>query len=451
MTEDTAATTDYGSVPGQRDPAAAQADRDTTQDHVTVCMPAEGAYLSVLRTATAGLAARLDFTLDEIEDLRIAVDEACAMLLSQAIPGTNLECAFDLGAEEMTITVSVTAAEPRIPARDTFAWTVLSALAGTVDSRLGTDDQVSIVLRKRRENMNSGTPGAAGNQGTRDEVRVSSEFEVQVTEEFEVAQATAETVRIEHSSPDRARARELFERLSQLPPEDPERARIRGYLVELHLPLVEYLARRFRNRGEWLDDLTQVATIGLIKSIDRFDLERGVEFSTYATPTIVGEIKRHFRDKGWAVRVPRRLQELKLSLTKAIGDLAQREGRAPTVSELAAHLQMSEEEVLEGLESANAYSTVSLDAPDSGDEDAPAVADSLGMVDDALEGVEYRESLKPLLEQLPPREKKILLLRFFGNMTQSQIAAELGISQMHVSRLLARTLTQLREGLTTED
>jgi len=294
---------------------------------------------------------------------------------------------------------------------------------------------------------------------------VSSEFEVQVTEEFEVVPAEAAqaetaqaeaaqvdaTLRIAHSSPDRARARELFERLAELPAGDPERTRIRGYLVELHLPLVEYLARRFRNRGEWLDDLTQVATIGLIKSIDRFDLERGVEFSTYATPTIVGEIKRHFRDKGWAVRVPRRLQELKLSLTKAIGELAQREGRAPTVSELASHLQMSEEDVLEGLESANAYSTVSLDAPDSGDEDAPAVSDSLGMVDDALEGVEYRESLKPLLEQLPPREKKILLLRFFGNMTQSQIAAELGISQMHVSRLLARTLTQLREGLTTED
>ena len=259
-----------------------------------------------------------------------------------------------------------------------------------------------------------------------------------------------ETTQIEQGSPDRARARELFERLAELPADDPERAQIRGHLVELHLPLVEYLARRFRNRGEWLDDLTQVATIGLIKSIDRFDLERGVEFSTYATPTIVGEIKRHFRDKGWAVRVPRRLQELKLSLTKAIGDLAQREGRAPTVSELAAYLQMSEEEVLEGLESANAYSTVSLDAPDSGDEDASAVADSLGLVDDALEGVEYRESLKPLLEQLPPREQKILLLRFFGNMTQPQIAAELGISQMHVSRLLARTLTQLRDGLDTD-
>ena len=259
------------------------------------------------------------------------------------------------------------------------------------------------------------------------------------------------TAKTEHAVPDRARARELFERLNELDPESSERRRIRDELVELHLPLVEYLARRFRNRGEWLDGLTQVATFGLIKSIDRFDLERGVEFSTYATPTIVGEIKRHFRDKGWAVRVPRRLQELKLSLTKAVGDLSQREGRSPTVAELATHLQMSEEEVLEGLESANAYSTVSLDAPDSGDEDAPAVADSLGIVDESLEGVEYRESLKPLLEQLPPREKRILLLRFFGNMTQSQIAQELGISQMHVSRLLARTLAQLRQALTTDD
>ena len=254
-----------------------------------------------------------------------------------------------------------------------------------------------------------------------------------------------------HAVRERTYARDLFIQLAALPQGDDARLRIRSELVEMHLPLVEYLARRFRNRGEWLDDLTQVATIGLIKSIDRFDLGRGVEFSTYATPTIVGEIKRHFRDKGWAVRVPRRLQELKLALTKAVGELAQREGRAPTVAELAAHLQMTEEEVLEGLESANAYSTVSLDAPDSGDEDAPAVAESLGVLDEALEGVEYRESLKPLLERLPPREKRILLLRFFGNMTQSQIATELGISQMHVSRLLARTLTQLREGLTTED
>jgi RNA polymerase sigma-B factor len=246
---------------------------------------------------------------------------------------------------------------------------------------------------------------------------------------------------------DRAHARDLFARMTALPEGDPARATLRDELVRMHLPLVEYLARRFRNRGEPLDDLTQVATIGLIKSVDRFDPERGVEFSTYATPTIVGEIKRHFRDKGWAIRVPRRLQELKLALTKATSDLSQSLGRSPTVGEIATHLGMSEEEVLEGLESANAYSAVSLDAPDSGDDESPAVADTLGVQDESLEGVEYRESLKPLLEKLPPREKRILLLRFFGNMTQSQIAAELGISQMHVSRLLARTLAQLRRGL----
>jgi RNA polymerase sigma-B factor len=262
---------------------------------------------------------------------------------------------------------------------------------------------------------------------------------------------TPEEERATRTAHDRAHARQLFGKLAAMTEDDPQRQRVRDELVEMHLPLVEYLARRFRNRGEPLDDLVQVATIGLIKSVDRFDLERGVEFSTYATPTIVGEIKRHFRDKGWAIRVPRRLQELKLSLAKATSELSQRNGRAPTVAQLAQHLELSEEEILEGLESANAYSAVSLDAPDTGDDDSPAVADSLGTTDDSLEGVEYRESLKPLLEKLPPREKKILLLRFFGNMTQSQIAAELGISQMHVSRLLARTLAQLREGLLAED
>ncbi len=265
------------------------------------------------------------------------------------------------------------------------------------------------------------------------------------------AEPVALTVRQERTAADRARARAMFERLAALDDTDPSRVRLREQLVEAHLPLVEYLARRFRNRGEPLDDLVQVATIGLIKSVDRFDLERGVEFSTYATPTIVGEVKRHFRDKGWAIRVPRRLQELKLSLTKATSELSQKNGRSPTVAELAVHLEMSEEDILEGLESANAYSAVSLDAPDGGEEDSPAVADSLGMMDDALEGVEYRESLKPLLERLPAREKRILMLRFFGGMTQSQIAAELGISQMHVSRLLARTLAQLRQGLLSEE
>ncbi|MCX4983388.1 RNA polymerase sigma factor SigF [Streptomyces sp. NBC_00572] len=252
------------------------------------------------------------------------------------------------------------------------------------------------------------------------------------------------------SPTDRSGARALFVTLRDLPEGSAEKAELRNQLVRMHLPLVEHLARRFRNRGEPLDDLTQVATIGLIKSVDRFDPERGVEFSTYATPTVVGEIKRHFRDKGWAVRVPRRLQELRLSLTTATAELSQQHGRSPTVHELAERLGISEEEVLEGLESANAYSTLSLDVPDTDDE-SPAVADTLGAEDEALEGVEYRESLKPLLEDLPPREKRILLLRFFGNMTQSQIAQEVGISQMHVSRLLARTLAQLREKLLVEE
>ncbi|MBZ3903704.1 RNA polymerase sigma factor SigF [Streptomyces griseiscabiei] len=253
-----------------------------------------------------------------------------------------------------------------------------------------------------------------------------------------------------HDPQDRSGARALFVELRALPEGSTEYAELRNRLVRMHLPLVEHLARRFRNRGEPLDDLTQVATIGLIKSVDRFDPDRGVEFSTYATPTVVGEIKRHFRDKGWAVRVPRRLQELRLALTTATAELSQQHGRSPTVHELAEKLAISEEEVLEGLESANAYSTLSLDVPDTDDE-SPAVADTLGAEDEALEGVEYRESLKPLLEDLPPREKRILLLRFFGNMTQSQIAQEVGISQMHVSRLLARTLAQLREKLLVEE
>ncbi|MCK8677361.1 MULTISPECIES: RNA polymerase sigma factor SigF [Streptomyces] len=288
-------------------------------------------------------------------------------------------------------------------------------------------------------------PGGASRTGRRGRAEPMSE---QADERQQQRRGRAEGQ--DRQAADRGGARDLFLRLRELPDGSPARAELRNQLVRMHLPLVEHLARRFRNRGEPLDDLTQVATIGLIKSVDRFDPDRGVEFSTYATPTVVGEIKRHFRDKGWAVRVPRRLQELRLSLTTATAELSQLHGRSPTVHELAERLGISEEEVLEGLESANAYSTLSLDVPDTDDE-SPAVADTLGAEDEALEGVEYRESLKPLLEGLPPREKRILLLRFFGNMTQSQIAQEVGISQMHVSRLLARTLAQLRERLLVEE
>jgi RNA polymerase sigma-B factor len=249
----------------------------------------------------------------------------------------------------------------------------------------------------------------------------------------------------------RTLSRSLFLRLAELPPTGPERTYVRDTLIELNLPLVRYAAARFRSRNEPMEDIVQVGTIGLIKAIDRFDCERGVEFPTFAMPTIVGEVKRFFRDTSWSVRVPRRLQELRLALTKASDELSQRLDRSPTVAELATCLGVSEEDVVDGLAVGNAYTASSLDSPPPEDDGGEGtLADRLGYEDAALEGVEYRESLKPLLAQLPPRERQIIMLRFFANMTQSQIGEEVGISQMHVSRLLTRTLAQLREGLTAE-
>jgi len=248
----------------------------------------------------------------------------------------------------------------------------------------------------------------------------------------------------------RARSASLFVEFTDAGTTATRAGEIRDELVTLHLPLAEHLARRFRNRGEPYDDLLQVGTIGLIKSVDRFDPGRRVEFSTYATPTIVGEIKRHFRDKGWAIRVPRRLQELRSELAVASSDLTQVLGRSPTIAELAELVGVSDEQVLEGMESANAYSTLSLDAADSSAEGKLSMIDAIGEDDEALDGVDNRESIRPLLAQLDPREKHILTLRFFRGMTQSQIATEIGVSQMHVSRLLNRTLAQLRESLNEE-
>jgi len=230
-----------------------------------------------------------------------------------------------------------------------------------------------------------------------------------------------------------------------------ERSHHRALLVDQYIGLVEFLARRFRNRGEPLEDLVQVGTIGLLKAIERFDLDREVEFSTYATPTVVGELKRHFRDKGWAVRVPRRLQELHLELTKTVNNLGQELGRSPTVVEIAEAAGVSEETVLEGLEIAHAYNFTSLDAPlDADDTGSTSFAEHLGTEDEHLENLEYRASLAPEMAKLPERERRILYLRFFKGMTQSEIAERLGISQMHVSRLLNRTLIRLREALEEE-
>ena len=246
---------------------------------------------------------------------------------------------------------------------------------------------------------------------------------------------------------DKSEVRALFGAYGAAKDED-EKLRVRERLVAQYIGLVEFLARRFRNRGEPLEDLVQVGTIGLLKAIERFDLDREVEFSTYATPTIVGEIKRHFRDKGWAVRVPRRLQELHLELTKVVANLSHEIGRSPTVAEIAKAARRSEEEVLEGLEIAQAYNFTSIDAPlDSDDAGSSSFADQLGGEDEQLEMLENRASLAPEMAKLPEREQTILYLRFFKGQTQSEIADKLGISQMHVSRLLNRTLMKLREAL----
>ncbi|MGH3647405.1 MAG: RNA polymerase sigma factor SigF [Micromonosporaceae bacterium] len=243
----------------------------------------------------------------------------------------------------------------------------------------------------------------------------------------------------------------LLKRLADLPEGHPDRHRVRDRVVRLCLPLAEHLAARFRNRGEPEEDLRQVAAIGLIKAVDGFDPARGIEFSSYAIPTIVGEVKRHFRDKGWTVRVPRRLQELKLDIANAVEELTQTLRRSPTVADIARYLGRSEEDVLEGLDAARAYSAVSLTAPDSGDDSSDTtVADLMGEEDAGMQRVDDRATLRPLIAALPEREQRIIAMRFFDNLTQSQIAEQIGISQMHVSRLLAKSLSLLRDGMLTK-
>jgi RNA polymerase sigma-B factor len=230
----------------------------------------------------------------------------------------------------------------------------------------------------------------------------------------------------------------LFSRLN----EDPT---ARDEITERFQPLAVYLARRFGGRGEPVEDLIQVANIGLLAAIDRFDTARGVQFSTYAAATIVGELKRHFRDKGWAIRVPRRMQELGIRVYQALPALHQALGRSPTISELAAELDASEEQILEAIDAGRAYSTESLDAPMS--EDGITALDTVGEVDPSIELVEQWATLAPAVEGLPPRERKVLYLRFVRDLTQSEIAEEIGVSQMHVSRILSQTLRTLRESM----
>ncbi|MFJ4921751.1 RNA polymerase sigma factor SigF [Streptomyces sp. NPDC088725] len=240
----------------------------------------------------------------------------------------------------------------------------------------------------------------------------------------------------------------FFARLTELEEGTHEYSYVRSTLIELNVALVRYAAARFRNRSDQMEDIVQVGTIGLIKAIDRFELTREVEFATFAVPYIIGEIKRFFRDTSWAVHVPRRLQELRIDLAKATDELAQRLDRAPTTAELAAHLRIEEDEVIEGIVASNGYTAGSIDMPsDDASQTSAPLADRLGSPDASLETAENVVALKPLIEELDDRERRILQMRFGDEMTQSEIGAELGVSQMHVSRLLTRITGRLRAGL----
>lgn len=247
-------------------------------------------------------------------------------------------------------------------------------------------------------------------------------------------------------------ANSLLTLFAQLPAGHPERARVRDQLITMFLPLARYFARRMGHRDDSLEDLYQVAAIGLIKAVDGFDINRGVPFTVYASPTIVGEIKRYFRDKGWSMRVPRRLQELRTEIARGAGHLTQTLGAEPGVAQLAEHLGVPESDVIAGLEVATAYRTVSLQTlVGTAGGGTMELGDLLGGDDQAMAAVEARVTLEPLLARLPARERRMIALRFLENRTQSQIAEEFGISQMHVSRLLAKAMDQLRAELTEQE
>lgn len=239
----------------------------------------------------------------------------------------------------------------------------------------------------------------------------------------------------------------LLREFASLTDGDPRRDVLRDEIVTGFLPVAAHIARRFAHRGEPLEDLVQVATVGLIHAVDRFEPDRGSDFFSFAVPTISGEVRRHFRDLGWSMRVPRRLKDMHVAINTAVSELSQQLGRAPRPSEIAQRLDLPVAEVLEGLEAAEAYRSSSLDEMLSSEQGSATVGELVGAADAEFDRVEFRQVLQPLLEGLPPRERTILMLRFFGNLTQTQIGEQVGVSQMHVSRLLGQTLERMRKQL----
>jgi RNA polymerase sigma-B factor len=243
----------------------------------------------------------------------------------------------------------------------------------------------------------------------------------------------------------------LQHRYAELAPDDPNREQLREQLISGYLPVAEHIARRFISRGEPLEDLIQVATVGLINAVDRFEPARGSHFLSFAIPTITGVVRRYFRDHGWSTRVPRRLKDLNLAIKSTLAELSQQLGRAPRPSEIAEALGASTSKVIEALQAAEAYRSSSLDEMLGSGENTASLGEFIGGLDAELALIDNREALRPLLAELAPRERTILALRFFRQLTQTQIAAQVGISQMHVSRVLRQTLEFLRERMSSLD
>ena len=369
-------------------------------------------FQPVVRLIIGGIAERVDFAFEEIDDLQLAVER----LLAEVDSTGTVHLAFEVGDE---------AIRTRVGPLDERA---LTEALGDGDGRVTAHEA----------HAGAGAPDGGGLVRRGGRRRGPHRGPARQAEALDVSSTHRRP-----ASADRARRedRELLRRYH-----DGGDTSARQELIERHLPLVRSLARRYSGRGESLEDIEQVGAIGLIKAIDRFELSRDVSLATYATPNVVGEIKRHFRDKGWAIRVPRALQELNASMSGAIERLTGRLARSPSIAEIAEELKTTPEEVLEAMEVGSAYSTVSLSTGPAGDEELDPL-ETIGDEDEGFERSEDRAALEPALERLPDRDREILRMRFEEGLPQTQIAQAVGLSQMHVSRLIRKSLSEMREEL----